>query len=137
MLSECRHVSVRLRRFGINAQIGNYTRKQHVLNSGSEGRYAFDADTSPCTTGETTVPSGATGGLVGNGFGDITPEVGVTGTPVIDPVTNTIYVVSKSVDGSTKFYQLLHALDLTTGNERSHPEASTLPFRFEEPATDR
>jgi hypothetical protein len=152
MLSECRHKSVRLRRFGINAQIGNYSRKQHVLNSGSEGRYAFDADTSPCTTlwhanlldsahggttGETNVPSGATGGLVGNGFGDITPEVGVTGTPVIDPVTNTIYVVSKSVDGSTKFFQLLHALDLTTGNERSHPEASTLPFRLQEPATDR
>jgi hypothetical protein len=62
--------------------------------------------------------------------------LGVTGTPVIDPVTNTIYVVSKSV-GSTKFFQLLHALDLTTGNERSHPEASTLPFRLQEPATDR
>jgi hypothetical protein len=118
MLSECRHKSVRLRRFGINAQIGNYSRKQHVLNSGSEGRYAFDADTSPWTTlwhanlldsahggttRETTVPSGATGGLVGNGFGDITPEVEVTGTPVIDPVTNTIYVVSKSVNGSTQF----------------------------------
>ena len=42
--------------------------------------------------GETTVPSGPTGYLVGAGDGDITPEVGVTGTPVIDPASNTLYV---------------------------------------------
>ncbi len=96
--------------------------------------FAFDADTSPCATlwtvslidtnhgalaGETTVPSGPTGHLVGVGYGDITPEVGVIGTPVIDPVTNTLYVVSKSVNsGASTFYQRLHAIDLTTGNEK-------------------
>ncbi|HEX4285485.1 MAG TPA: putative Ig domain-containing protein [Terracidiphilus sp.] len=98
--------------------------------------YAFDADsnTTPCTplwhaslldsahganAGETSVPSGTAGFLVGHGAGDITPEIGITGTPVIDPLTNTLYVVSKSVNsaGST-FYQRLHALDLTTGNEK-------------------
>jgi hypothetical protein len=57
--------------------------------------------------------------LVGEGNGDITPEVGVTGTPVIDPSTNTLYVVSKSVDaGGTSFFQRLHAIDITTGNEK-------------------
>ncbi len=96
--------------------------------------FAFDADTSPCMTlwtvslidtnhgglaGETTVPSGPTGHLVGVGYGDITPEVGVIGTPVIDPVTNTLYVVSKSVNsGASTFYQRLHAIDLSTGNEK-------------------
>jgi hypothetical protein len=96
--------------------------------------FAFDADTSPCMTlwtvslidtshgglgGETTVPSGTSGSLVGVGYGDITPEVGVIGTPVIDPVTNTLYVVSKSVNsGKSTFYQRLHAIDLTTGNEK-------------------
>jgi hypothetical protein len=96
--------------------------------------FAFDADSSPCATlwqanlidtnhgaeaGETTVPSGPTGNLVGSGNGDITPEVGVTGTPVIDPATNILYVISKSVDsvGST-FYQRLHAIDVATGNEK-------------------
>jgi len=58
--------------------------------------YAFDADASPCqqlwqaqllaasrkgTSGETPVPAAD----VGNGFKDIQPEIGVTGTPVIDP----------------------------------------------------
>ena len=99
-----------------------------------ESLYAFDADASPCvqlwhvnlidsahggTTGETSVPSGPSGHLVGLGYGDITPEVGVTGTPVIDPSTNTLYVVSKSVivSGPT-FFQRLHAIDLATGNEK-------------------
>ncbi len=97
--------------------------------------YAFDADTAPCTTlwkvslidashggssTETTVPSGATGNLVGIGYGDLAPEVGVTGTPVIDPATNILYVVSKSVDASqTVFHQRLHAIDITTGAEKS------------------
>ena len=96
--------------------------------------YAFDADANPCaqlwsvslidgghgaSSDETTVPSGVTGYLVGRGVGDITPEVGVTGTPVIDPATNTLYVVSKSVNsGQTAFYQRLHAIDLMTGNEK-------------------
>ena len=69
---------------------------------------------------ETTVPAGATGNLVGIGYGDLAPEAGVTGTPVIDPATNILYVVSKSVDASkTVFHQRLHAIDLATGAEKS------------------
>jgi hypothetical protein len=100
-----------------------------------ESLYAFDADARPCVTlwhanliatnhggtaGETSVPSGPTGNLVGNANGDITPEVGVTGTPVIDPMTNTVYVVSKSVipSGPT-FFQRIHAIDTLTGSERA------------------
>jgi len=95
------------------------------------GLFAFDADANPCATlwqanlldanhggtaGETPVP----GTLVGQGYGDITPEVGITGTPVIDPSTNILYVVTKSVDSTqTVFYQRLHAIDITTGNEKS------------------
>ena len=92
--------------------------------------YAFDADASPCatlwhanlidnlhggTSGESSVPSSQ----VGNGFGDLAPEVGITGAPVIDPSTNTIYVVSKSeITNTGTFFQRLHAIDLLTGNEK-------------------
>jgi len=104
-----------------------------------DGLFAFDADTSPCqklwgvslidqthgaNAGETSVPSGGAGHLVGRGNGDIEPEVGVTGTPVIAPGaapgTGTLYVVSKSVSSDGKsFYQRLHAIDITTGAEAS------------------
>ena len=66
------------------------------------------------------MPSGPSGNLVGQGFGDLTPEAGITGTPVIDAASNTLYVVSKSVNAlHTAFYQRLHALDATTGLEKS------------------
>ena len=108
--------------------------------------YAFDADANPCvqlwtvslidsshggTGGETSVPAGPTGNLVGVGDGDISPEVGVTGTPVIDPASSTLYVVSKSVNSAgTTIYQRLHAIDLITGNEKTRspvPIAGTYP----------
>jgi hypothetical protein len=92
--------------------------------------FAFDADARPCAPlwsvslidaahggsgGETAVP----GNLVGSGLSDIQPEVGVTGTPVIDPAGGILYVVSKSVNAAqTTYYQRLHAIDLATGNEK-------------------
>jgi hypothetical protein len=96
-----------------------------------DGLFAFDADASPCAklwsvslidaghgglSGETSVP----GNLVGRGSGDIQPEIGVTGTPVIDPSSGILYVVSKSVNAAqTAFYQRLHAIDLATGDEKT------------------
>ena len=91
--------------------------------------YAFDADSngganaSPlwhvslldaaygAAAGATTVPS------TDLGTGDIVPEVGITGTPVIETTTNTIYVVGKTKENGT-YFQRLHALDITTGQEK-------------------
>jgi hypothetical protein len=117
-----------------NVTINGVTHNVVVVATQHDSVYVFDADVSPCITlwhanlldathgaaaGETTVPSGLTGNLVGQGFGDIMSEVGVTGTPVIDGATNTIYVVSKSVIPATvTFFQRLHALDLTNGSEK-------------------
>ncbi len=80
--------------------------------------YAFDAD-DPAATSPlwhvslgTPVPSTDMTGCV-----DLTPEVGITGTPVIDPVSKTLYVVAKTkVSGA--YSQALHALDIATGTER-------------------
>jgi len=89
--------------------------------------YAFDADNSACTnlwggpksllaTGETWVNS-----LGDTGCGDLQPDIGITGTPVIDPATNTLYVVTKSKNPSTApaaYHHRLHALDIVTGAEK-------------------
>jgi hypothetical protein len=48
---------------------------------------------------------------------DTLPEVGITSTPVIDPATQTLYVVAKTSENGT-VVQRLHALDITTGTEK-------------------
>jgi hypothetical protein len=53
---------------------------------------------------------------------DLVPEIGITGTPVIDVATNTMYVVveTKEVNSqlhSTAFYHRLHAVDIRTGKD--------------------
>jgi len=50
---------------------------------------------------------------------DIKPNIGIIGTPVIDPVAGVIYLVAKSktVSSPVKFYQRLHALNLADGSE--------------------
>jgi hypothetical protein len=92
--------------------------------------YAFDADAGPCTTywqtgangvnslmppGETWVTSADESGCA-----LVIPDIGILGTPVIDPATGTIYLVTntKTTSGALTFHQRLHALDIATGNEK-------------------
>jgi len=52
--------------------------------------------------------------------GQVTPEIGITATPVIAPKIEphgTIYVVAMTKDASNNYFQRLHALDITTGAE--------------------
>jgi hypothetical protein len=51
------------------------------------------------------------------GCGQVTPEIGITSTPVIDRARGAIYVVSVSKDGSGHYFHRMHALDLTSGKE--------------------
>ena len=58
---------------------------------------------------------------------DLTPEIGITGTPVIDTSTGTMYLIAKTKEYNsqtkqTAFYQTLHALDITTGLDKVAPQ---------------
>jgi outer membrane protein assembly factor BamB len=49
--------------------------------------------------------------------GDIEPTVGVVGTPVIDPSTQTIYLVADTLDTEGNVHHLLKGLSLADGKE--------------------
>jgi hypothetical protein len=90
--------------------------------------YAFDADSASASplwmtsilsyspTGATSVPatvkknSGTTGWT----------ELGIISTPVIDPVTDTLYLVAETYENLNVVHRL-HALDVTTGQEKFGP----------------
>lgn len=86
--------------------------------------YAFDADTGAALWKRTEFVDGQTHQPF-RGNGDLQPEVGITGTPVIDPATGTLYVVVLTMDnsGSTPadFHQRLYALDCATGANKFAP----------------
>ncbi|HEY1868039.1 MAG TPA: hypothetical protein VGG70_07050 [Candidatus Cybelea sp.] len=47
----------------------------------------------------------------------LVPEHGITGTPVVDPSTGTVFVYAKTLQRG-KYFWHLHALDVRTGEER-------------------
>jgi hypothetical protein len=51
------------------------------------------------------------------GCGQVTPEIGMTSTPVIDRSRGAIYVIAVSKEASGNYFHRIHALDLTTGKE--------------------
>ncbi|MDP9064438.1 MAG: hypothetical protein M3O06_01070 [Pseudomonadota bacterium] len=82
--------------------------------------YAFDAETN-------TTDGGLLWGPISLGTpvptseicsANVSPSFGVTGTPVIDTVTGTLYLVSKNKLGSGDYAARLHALDLSSGAEK-------------------
>jgi hypothetical protein len=53
----------------------------------------------------------------------ISTQIGILGTPVIDPVKQALFVVAEtSENNATYFPHRLHALSLTTGNDLTTPE---------------
>ena len=89
----------------------------------SDGIYAFDADGLQSTPlWYVSLINPAQGITAPNCYAvvgpcNIYPTIGITGTPVIDPVSGTMYFDAMTLEKGTYFHRL-HALDITTGAEK-------------------
>jgi hypothetical protein len=97
-----------------------------VVATEHDSVYAFDADaTGPAHAPlwhRALLPPGARSVSAANDItcAAISPEVGITGTPVIDPATHTLYVVATTKDSNGVAFRL-YAVDLRTGADRVPP----------------
>lgn len=106
---------------------GEGTRNVVFVATEHNSVYAFDADSNAGPSGgllwqvNLGTPGLSASGDFGTRYGpyeSIVPEVGVTGTPVIDLASKTLYV-DTFVHEASGYSHKLHALDITTGAERS------------------
>jgi hypothetical protein len=117
------------------SQVAIGGQKKNVLYVATEhgSVYAFDADSINGTTSTflwktSTLGSGETTSD-NRGCGQVSPEIGITSTPVIDRTRNAIYVVAMSKNSSGNYFQRLHALNLSTGAELfSGPQTITATY---------
>jgi hypothetical protein len=90
-----------------------------VVATEHDSVYAFDADNGAVLWKVSLLGSGETLSDT-HGCSQVTPEIGITSTPVIDRSAGAhgaVFVVAMSKDASAAYHQRLHALDLTTGAE--------------------
>lgn len=95
--------------------------KHNVVYVGTENdsAYAFDADSGTQLWQVSLLGQGETPSDPHN-CGQISPQIGITGTPVIDRKNGphgTIYFAAMSENSGGTYFQRIHALDLTTGAE--------------------
>ena len=115
---------------------GNGVHNVVVVATQHDSVYAFDPDSPSSaplwkvnfTNSEAGITTWSSTDI---GASDIVPEIGITSTPVIDTVSNTVYLVAATKENG-EFYHRLHALDLTSGAEKfSGPQ----PIRARVPGT--
>src|ERR1035437_8465480 len=104
------------------------TRNIVIVATVNDSVYAFDADDPSVSTqywhvsflGPGVVPPSNTDmtGACSGGYVDFSGHIGIVGTPVIDPVAGTIFLVARTKENGTNFVQRLHALDVHTGAEQ-------------------
>jgi hypothetical protein len=103
---------------------GKGTRNVVYVVTENDSVYAFDANGSPAVPLWQRSFASPAEGITAVPCADLMPEcaffkpvVGITGTPVIDPTSKTLYVVAMTIENGT-YFQRLHALDITTGAEK-------------------
>jgi hypothetical protein len=109
---------------------GQGTHNVVIAATVNDSVYAFDADdasvsmpywqTSFLGPNVVAVRNTDMTGACGGGYKDFSGNLGIVGTPVIDPADGTLYVVARTKENGTNFVQRLHALDVRTGAERTN-----------------
>ena len=121
-----------------NVNLGaNGTHNIVIVATVNDSVYAFDADDPSVSDpywhvsflGPNIVPPSNTDmtGACGGNYMDFSGHIGIVGTPVIDPVSGTIYLVARTRENGTDFVQRLHALDLRTGAEQPNSPVVIAP----------
>ncbi|HLK00728.1 MAG TPA: hypothetical protein VKU39_12575, partial [Streptosporangiaceae bacterium] len=107
-----------------NLTINGGSRNVVFVATENDSVYAFDADATSAIAPlwkVSLLPGGATAVSSNTvSCGDLTPIIGITGTPVIDPSTGTLFVVSYDTEGGGEVYRL-HALNVLTGADKWPP----------------
>ncbi|MBV9381882.1 MAG: PQQ-binding-like beta-propeller repeat protein, partial [Streptosporangiaceae bacterium] len=107
-----------------NLSIGGSVHNVVFAATENDTVYAFDADQTSAVAPlwqRSLLPSGAAPvSYTAVNCGDLQPIIGITGTPVIDTSTNTMYVVTYDSESGNFVYRL-HALDVTTGQDKWAP----------------
>jgi hypothetical protein len=98
---------------------GSGTHNLLIVVTENDSVYAFDADTGVQIWHISALGAGETPSDDRN-CSQVTPVIGITSTPVISRPAGSngvIYTVAMSKNSSGDYFQRLHALDATTGNE--------------------
>jgi hypothetical protein len=103
-----------------------------IVATVSNSVYAFDADaasnsapiwkTNFLSPGITSLGNSDMSFACAGQYRDFAGNIGIVGTPVIDPDTDTLYLVSRTKEPGPTYVQRLWALDVRTGTEASEPK---------------
>jgi len=101
---------------------GKGTRDVVYVATEGDSVYAFDAASEGAPLWHRSlVPAGEAPVAPADvrGCGNIAPQIGITGTPIIERATETMYAVAKTKNhDGTVIHQRLHALDIRSGADR-------------------
>jgi len=113
-----------------------------IVATENDSVYAYDADSGARiwkrsfiapSAGITAVSINSVGGC-----GQITPTIGISSTPVIDPTTNTLYLDAKvqiTKGSATTYEHQVHALALSTGADKIAPIVVAASVRLSDGTT--
>jgi outer membrane protein assembly factor BamB len=105
--------------FVTNLTMGTATHDVVYVVTEHDSIYAYDANSGTALWQISLVGTGETPSA-DPGCADLTPEIGITSTPVIDRSrgpNGALYAVAMSTDASGNVHHRLHAIDLATGAE--------------------